>query len=418
MAHQFINLPALESRLRDDPDLIEVDRALGSTECWVVGGWIRDRSLGLEPPDLDLVVQGAEAAEEAAARLGTLWKTTPRLLGRPERAVWRLRGPRCKVEIWPMEGPDLEEDALRRDFTCNALFWRLPDGPFFDPSGGFGDITNRRIRAISRNNLMVDPVRLLRGVRLTATLEGFSLDTRTRQWIADLAPSLANAPRERVGAELLNLGGAPRAFSGLQNAIELDLLRFAEPRPSAADPVFSASLDNLERLTGRKSHPAPAAITQSHPQATLSWLVSGWPSEHLKSLSPFSWPKKLTQSIGIVVSRSPEARSVVHQTAADRREFIARCGPSFPAVLALAAAIDTGLGGRQQPWRRWWRQWMRSGQSILNPTPLLSASEVSMLTATEPGPQFGQILRDLERATIRREIRSPNGARSRLRTLF
>jgi len=412
------HLPVLERRLRDDPDLIEVDRALGSTECWVVGGWIRDLALGLEPPDLDLVVRGAEEARVAANRLGATWQTTPRLLGRPERAVWRLTGPRGKVEIWPMEGHDLEADALRRDFTCNALFWRLSGGPLFDPTGGFGDIANRRIRAISRTNLKADPVRLLRGVRLTATLDGFSLDTRTRQWIADLAPSLANAPRERVGAELLSLAGAPRTFFGLQNAIELNLLRFAEPRPSAAAPAFSASLDCLEHLTGRKSHPAPAAIAHSLLPAILSWLVSGWPSEHLKGLTSFSWPKMLTQSIGIVVSRSPEARSLVRQTAADRREFIARCGPAFPAVLALAAAVDSGQEGQTQPWRRWWQQWVRSGQTILNPKPLLSASEVSTLTATKPGPQLGQILRDLERATIRREIRSPNGARRRLRTLF
>jgi tRNA nucleotidyltransferase/poly(A) polymerase len=418
MVHQFLDLPGLESRLRADPVLIEISRALGSAECWVVGGWIRDRTLGLDPPDLDLVVRGAEAAQAAATDLGATWKTTPRLLGRPERAVWRLRSPRCKVEIWPTEGQDLEADALRRDYTCNALFWRLPKGPLFDPTGGFRDIVNRKIRAISRTNLKADPVRLLRGVRLTATLDGFSLDTRTRQWIADLAPSLANAPRERVGAELLNLAGAPHAFFGLQNAIELDLLRFAEPRPSPAAPVFSASLENLERLTGRKSHPAPAAITQSHLQAILSWLVSGWPPEHLKHLNSFSWPKALTQNIGITISRSPEAQTVVRQTPADRREFIARCGLAFPTVLALAAAVDSGQGGQAQPWRRWWKQWVRSGQAILNPTPLLSTVEVSTLTATEPGPQLGQILRNLERATIRREIRSPNGARRRLRTLF
>lgn len=125
MTQQIYDRTALENDLRRDPLLVEVGKHLGSLECWVVGGWVRDRAVGREPPDLDLVVNGNGAAEQAASLLGTAWKTRPRFLGKPEKAIWRLNGPQCKVEIWPMENGDLQADAHRRDFTCNALFWRL-----------------------------------------------------------------------------------------------------------------------------------------------------------------------------------------------------------------------------------------------------------------------------------------------------
>lgn len=405
----------LESRLSADPHLVEIAERIGSVECWVVGGWVRDRAQGREPPDLDLVVPGAEAAQKVAGTLGATWDSTPRLLGRPEKAVWRLTGPRCKVEIWPMVNGDLKKDAFRRDFTCNALFWRLPDGPFVDPARGLEDITARRIRAISKANLATDPVRLLRGVRLQTTLAGFSMDPQTRGWISDLAPILADAPRERVGAELLNLAHASHAGVGLQEAAALGLLGPAAPRPSATAEPFTASLDDLPYLFGNSPPPIPASVAHHRAQAALGWLASGWPVISPKALAAFAWPRDLARNVAIAASRHAEARATVQAGAAERREFIARCGLAFPTVLALAAANDMAGGGRPQPWQRWWRQWIRSAPAILEPRPLLEASEVTTETGVEPGPLLGRILRDLERATVRRDVRSPAGARRWLR---
>jgi len=416
MTHRPVDQIGLESRLRADPHLVEIAECLGSVECWVVGGWVRDRALGREPPDLDLVIRGAGAAEQAAGILGTAWNSKPRLLGRPERAVWRLTGPRCKVEIWPIEHDDLEADATRRDFTCNAAFWRLPDGPFFDPIGGVEDITSRRIRAISRSNLAIDPVRLLRGVRLHATLDGFSMEPQTQDWITDLAPTLADAPRERVGAELLTLAHAPRAAAGFREAAALNLLVPAGPRPSATAGPFTAKFAALDRLAGVTPHPASAAVTHNRFQAILAWLVSGWPITSPKNLAAFAWPRDVAQAIAVAGSRLHDTLDYVDKGPGDRREFIARCGSAFPTVLALAAAIDSSERWRPQPWRRWWRQWQRSGHRILEARPLLDASEVIAETGIEPGPQLGRLLSDLERARVRRDVRSPKGARRWLKT--
>ena len=409
MTHQPIKRQALEARLREDPFLVEISRLLGSIECWVVGGWVRDRALGINPPDLDLVIRGVDAARQAAATLAAAWKTTPRLLGKPEKAVWRIAGPRSKVEIWPMENDDLETDALRRDFTCNALFWRLPEGPLLDFSGGLADISHREIRALSRDNLAADPVRLARAVRLMAALDGFTLESQTRDWIADLASALTEAPRERVGAELLTLARTPGAGHGFRTGSTLGLLTSADP--SAQKTTFSASMDALARLVKEERHPLPGAVAENRVTALLAWLASGWSIESPKDLAPFAWPRAIAHTAAIAAVNHTEAKSVVNRGPADRREFIARCGEAFPSVLALAAANDTARDGRPRRWQRWWEQWLRSSDGILRPTPLLTASEVAIISGCTPGPRLGHFIKKLEQATVRRDVRTPAGAR-------
>ena len=95
----------------------------------------------------------------------------------------------------------------------------------------------------------------------------------------------------------------------------------------------------------------------------------------------------------------------------ERRELISRAGVFFPAALALAAAVAAVRGVDPRPWRRWWRQWRRCGPDLVAPTPLLPAEEIAALTGIEPGPELGRQIRRLLRAQVRREVRSPAGAR-------
>jgi len=168
--------------LRSDPVLLKVARILGGREVWVTGGWIRDRLMGLEPTEIDLAVPGGTVqAGEMARVLGGAIGAAPHLLGSPPHAVWRLEGAELKIEIWPRGTLTVTEDCLRRDFSCNALQWRLPGGPFEDPAGGLADVKRRCLRALCRENLIADPVRLLRAPRLMAQLPGFRLDPATRR---------------------------------------------------------------------------------------------------------------------------------------------------------------------------------------------------------------------------------------------
>jgi hypothetical protein len=99
---------------------------------------------------------------------------------------------------------------------------------------------------------------------------------------------------------------------------------------------------------------------------------------------------------------------------ATRRQLIAEAGHSFPVVLAWAAATASTVDAHA--WRRWWRQWQRSGQSILDAETPLDGREVAALLGVEGGPALGAALKALRLAVVRNEVRSPAGARRWLRS--
>ncbi len=410
-----MNDPA--ATLQSDPILGHLARILQNAEVWVTGGWIRDRLAGLEPAEIDLAVPGdAPRAEPLARRLGQAFGASPHLLGTPPNSVWRVEGPELKVEIWPRGSLTVVEDCLRRDFTCNALQWRLPQGPLEDPAGGLADIEHRRLRAVSNENLRADPVRLLRAPRLMAQLPGFQLDATTRRWLQELHAEAAGAPRERIGQELLRTATAPLPARGLHLLDSLGLFaavapegtsqgRFRLPLMAAATHWLRSNRSNLLRW-GLEPHELEAA--------SLGALLAGWgPGD--PRLEPFAWPQRLRRKAVTAAGRLPGTLAAAHGGPAVRREYMARVGAAFPAVFALACATARATGRSLQPWRLWWRQWRRTGRRLLDTPPLLRGDEVARLLRRAPGPWLGEILDALRSAQYRGEVRTPAGARRWLR---
>ncbi len=404
-------LRRLERRLIDDPVLIDTHEVMGDTACWVAGGWIRDRAIGRQPPDLDLVVAGdAAAAETPARRLGRAHGVHAHLLGRPPRAVWRVQADSLHAEIWPLGDLTPEDDAARRDFTCNALLWRLPKGPLIDPCGGLGDIHQQILRAVGRGNLVADPVRLLRAPRLTTSLNGFSIEQQTASWIAELASHLARSPRERIGAEFQTMAAGTGAGHGFELAHELGLLGPAGPQ-GHYDPDVTA----LKRLTGALPHPVPAAARAAGGAAILAWLVNAWGVATAHELAPYAWGRKTVQVLLRTVNSLDATWAMPLSSAADRRQSIAHAAGAFPALLALAGASDPMADIHAPFWRRFWRQWRRSGAAILGARSPLDAEEVATISGLEPGPALGRSMQALHTAVVRSEVRSRSGARKWLR---
>ncbi len=383
---------------------------LGRPEAWLVGGWVRDRLLGRASRDLDLVLAGDHAAVgAAAARAAAALGVRPLALGRPPRAIWRVETADLRLELWPLGELDLEADARRRDFTVNALHWRLPSGPLVDRVGGLGDLAAMCLRAISRANLERDPLRLLRGPRLLAELPGFAIEPATRRWIAELAPALAGSPRERVGAELERLLEAPGAERGFREAVRLGLVAAAAPGP--APPGAGRGLaPALGRLAGTRPHPIPAAVRAAGPAARLALVLLAWELPGERTLASYAWPAPRRRAARTAATALETALRAARGTPADRREAIWRAGAAFPAVLALAAALRPGL----EVWRAWWRMWRRRGPELLELRPPLDPREVARLAGVSPGPELGRLLAALERAAARGEVRTPQSARRML----
>lgn len=402
--------------LRRDTRLMEAWRAMGEPPCHVTGGFLRDHLLGRRSTDLDLTVAGStEQVAAPARRLARALGTRAHLLGQPPRSVWRIESDDLKVELWPLGSLTLDQDIQRRDFTCNALMWQLPAGPMVDRVGGVDDLAAERIRAISADNLRRDPVRLLRGARFLSTHESFELEKRTAGWIRELAPLLACAPRERVGQELLALLGGARPSRALSAVLELGLLAPCAPAGTKPDAGrLRRSLSAADRLASGMRHPIRSALRTAGDSARLALLLRAWHVSDPDLVSDYAWPRDQRRTAATAAALLDPAVEVVAAGTADRRELIHRAGTAFPAVVALATALDPRQD-QLAAWRRWWRQWVRSGNALVEPPTLLPAIEIAAIAGVTPGPQLGEVLEMLRRAQVRGEVRSAAGARRWLR---
>jgi tRNA nucleotidyltransferase/poly(A) polymerase len=395
---------------------MRVWRALGEPSCHLTGGFLRDWLLGRPSHDLDLSLPGsAEDIAGAAHRLAKRLGSRAHLLGQAPRCVWRVESLELKVELWPLDGLTLEQDSFRRDFSCNALMWRLPSGPLVDATGGLEDLDRGLLRAISADNLERDPVRLLRGPRFLATHSSLELDEQTAAWIRRLAPKLARSPRERVGQELLMLLRGDRPSRGLSATVDLDLLPPAAPLGSRVDLAWLREhLSAADCLSRPSRHPIPSSLGQADDGARLGFLFRAMGNPGLDESSDYAWHRDARRPAERAAALLAQAEAVAEGGPADRREMIHRAGTAFPTLVALGSALDRSEQSLRA-WRRWWRQWLRSGAELTAPPQFVPADEVAALAEVDPGPELGSIIRELQRAQVRGQVRTPAGARRWLR---
>jgi poly(A) polymerase len=184
--------------------------------AYVVGGAVRDLLLGVTPKDFDVAT---DAHPEQVHRLFR----RSHLIGRRFKLVHVLFGQET-VEVSTFragEGSEADEhgrllrdnvygtraqDAARRDFTANALYYDPHDETVLDYHGGFADVRAKTMRMIGdvRLRYREDPVRMLRAVRFAAKL-GFSIDPKTLAPIHDMAGLIENVPAARLFEEMLKL---------------------------------------------------------------------------------------------------------------------------------------------------------------------------------------------------------------------
>lgn len=194
----------------------------------IAGGAVRDWLLGLEPKDIDFVTSALPEEIEKIFK-----KTVP--VGKAfgvmmvvinghafEVATFRKEGPyldgRRPSEIEPAHP---EEDAQRRDFTINGLFYDLMFEEIWDYVEGLKDIRSKTLRAIGEplERFKEDHLRVLRAYRFQAQL-GFSLDSALEKALKKSSELLTSVSRERVRDEVLKLMEAPQRPAALKLMVE------------------------------------------------------------------------------------------------------------------------------------------------------------------------------------------------------
>jgi poly(A) polymerase len=213
------------SRANISPNALKVLYRLKDSgyQAHLVGGGVRDLMLGREPKDFDIAT---DAHPEDVRRLfrncrliGRRFRLAHVVYGREviEVATFRAlheEGADSSVQHIDDEGRivrdnvygDIEADAIRRDFTVNALYYNIADFSIIDYTAGMSDIEAGLLRLIGDPDTRYreDPVRMLRVVRF-ATKLGFRLEKATEEPIRRLAPLLGDIPPARLFDEMLKL---------------------------------------------------------------------------------------------------------------------------------------------------------------------------------------------------------------------
>jgi putative nucleotidyltransferase with HDIG domain len=212
--------------------------------AWLVGGVVRDALLGRALRDVDLAVDGdPEAVARAVARA----VRGPAFQLSEEFGSWRaIDGERRFVcDVSRLQGPTIEDDLARRDFSVNAIAVPLAGGEEIDPHGGRADVEARVLRVLGEDAYRSDPLRTLRLARLAAEL-GFRPDPETERLTEQAAPLLVEPAPERSFAELRRLVVAPGTLAGLELAARLGLLAALLPELTALEGVEQSRFHHLD----------------------------------------------------------------------------------------------------------------------------------------------------------------------------
>ncbi len=206
-----------------------------SLEFYVVGGFVRDRLLGLPAADVDLVWVGdldpAELSAEYAQHLGSASSFRPAFLTAAcEFAGIQVDLGRARAETYrePAALPDvrpgtLAEDLGRRDFAVNAMAWPLtaalaPEASvssLIDPCGGRADLESGVLRVLHAASFIDDPTRILRGLELCARRDfRLSKETQELAHASIRAGRFARLSAARLRNELARLFSNPRTAVG------------------------------------------------------------------------------------------------------------------------------------------------------------------------------------------------------------
>jgi poly(A) polymerase len=291
--------------------------------AYLVGGAVRDILIGGHPKDFDV------ATNATPEEVKNLFRNC-RLIGRRFRLAHVMFGPEIiEVATFRASSSDdtddrtthddgrilrdnvygtIEEDAIRRDFTANALYYNIEDFSVRDFTGGYEDVQNKVLRLIgdAETRYREDPVRMLRAVRLAAKLD-FTIDPAAAKPIASLAPLLSSASSARLFDECLKLflsGHAEQSFLGMEQHGLLPVLF-----PEMAKALITNRSGALRNMLLQAMRNTDARIEQEKP-VTPAFLFAAllWPA-YCRELAVLQ-----KQGVDLAVAQQRAAdRVVIHQ---------------------------------------------------------------------------------------------------------
>lgn len=396
-------------------------RDAGFQSLWA-GGCVRDQLLGKEPKDYDVatdalpadVIQlfGEQRTVPVGAAFGVVMIPGPtRRHGQVEVATFRSDG-----EYLDGRRPEsvqfcsAEEDAKRRDFTINGMFFDPLAEQVRDYVGGQEDLQRRVIRAIGDPHARFgeDHLRMLRAVRFAATFS-FTLDPQTLRAVQDLRSRITGVSVERIMQELRRMLAHPTRAAALQLLHESQLLPEILPELNAplADPQsFAAIRSGFHSLEAVQFEPALALLLRplyepSHSESAQRLQAIHAACRRLKmanqEIDCISW---ILESLPVLRQIATRPLHVLKPLLADPRAHL---------LLAASAAADAAAGLAADDAAFAWHYLSRTPPEQLNPPPWINGDDVKAL-GVPPGPEIRRILTAVRHAQLDEHLPSRTAA--------
>lgn len=392
-------------------EVVRVLRQAGYEAYWA-GGCVRDELLGITPKDYD-VATNARPEEvrrlfhrrrmiEVGAAFGVL-----RILGRRGEGHIEVATFRRDDTYSDGRHPDrvffstAEEDAKRRDFTINGLFYDPLEKRVLDYVGGQEDLRRRVIRAIGdpEERFREDKLRMLRAVRFAATYD-FAIDPQTFVAIRKMAPEILQVSRERIAAELERCLLHPNRRRAMELLVASNLGAVILPELTdgiaktpktwqenlvvlvkLSNPTFSLALAALYRglVTPDQSEKIARRLRLSNQiRQKTAWLLENYPL--LSEAKSRIWSE-----VQPVVS-APEAAELVEWGKA-----LVAAGQLTPEDLT------------------WWMTKRTLPPELLNPPPLITGDDLHQL-GLPSGPLYRKLLQEVRNRQLDGELHSKQEA--------
>ncbi len=263
-------------------------------EAYLVGGGVRDLLLGQHPKDFDIATSAHPEEIHDLFRnsrlIGRRFKLVHVLFGREIIEVATFRGQQDEEESDSKHRKSsehgmilrdnvygtIEEDAIRRDFTVNALYYCVKDFSIHDYADGLKDIKNRTLQLIGdpEERYREDPVRMLRAVRFATKLD-FTIAPETRSPISSLANLLTHIPAARLFEEVLKLFMSGHAVANFHLLRELGLFSALFPATEACLAAGDARMLKFIEIALRNTDAriqANKPVTPAFLYAALLWF--------------------------------------------------------------------------------------------------------------------------------------------------
>lgn len=375
----------------DWPETRRLARAFAAAgqELRFVGGAVRDSLLARPVLEVDAATPATPGAVTAlleragikAVPTGVAHGTVTAVVdGRPFEITTLRRDVACHGRHAEVEYTDRwEEDALRRDFTMNALYC-TPEGEVTDYAGGAEDALAGRVRFIgeAERRIKEDALRILRFFRFHAHYGADPPDADALAACAALADMVGALSGERVGAEMFKLLASPRAAEALESMRRTGVLAHALDIPAV--PLALARLPEACAALGvaQQGEPALAAILRGLPgplrmealeRVRGRWKFSGKIHERLRALLA-------------------EAALAADADEAALKRHIRRLGAPLFCDLALLSAAE---GDAPHNYRR-----MLSLAATWRPPAFPVTGGDLKSIGVPPGPEMGRLLREME----------------------